>query len=448
MAADHVPNFPDVLGTITGGVRYNVSVAQVALAIRPRNVRAGRPFETILLIQNAADVNIDVTVTLHLPQDAKKRPNRFLTKTSRLMVGLRPAEVGYVVLPVNCLPDTAISDSYKMGVGIEVKVDGKPRRVRAAEGGGAVELEHLSSQTTAAINDLKKLTYSTARRGLMGAVLEAPFNILSAQIGQLVELKAAWVSLWKMSDLRDDRILLTRFAETLQTQLLPRLKRDNLYQPLLQATQHRFRQAGFDLEPIEAHYITKILVYVLEMAIPDESTPDYLNDAHYDVMLSIKRVLRGDRETPILPAWFKAMLNQLDNAAATAEQPAVALAGPVYDELLRDAMRLGFQMIATTTGKKMGSDDEIGDYIQKVIGKLESAQPALNFSDVYLPLLIAGVIIYDRVVLKTEKLGDDLTQLAQLVKARQAEIRDDEVMVYETTQQVVDRALQKYGYRA
>src|SRR5258708_3512400 len=91
--ADSAPNYPDLLGSITGGARYNINVAQVALGLRPRNVRAGRTFEVILLIQNATDVDIDVTATLQLPpQDTKKKPKRFIAKSERLVVGLRPAE--------------------------------------------------------------------------------------------------------------------------------------------------------------------------------------------------------------------------------------------------------------------------------------------------------------------------------------------------------------------
>ena len=40
-------NYPDVLGFLTGGQRSNFGSAQVALAVRPRIVRAGRPFEVL-----------------------------------------------------------------------------------------------------------------------------------------------------------------------------------------------------------------------------------------------------------------------------------------------------------------------------------------------------------------------------------------------------------------
>jgi len=149
-----------------------------------------------------------------------------------------------------------------------------------------------------------------------------------------------------------------------------------------------------------------------------------------------------------LPAWCKGMLKAIEANPLSVEQPAVALAGTAYDDLLRDAMSLGFQMITTSTGEKMGSEDDMREYAEKVIGKLQAGQPSLGFSDVYLPLLLGGVIIYDRAVLKTEQVGDMLTELSRIVKSRYAEVSTHDEMVYHMTEQVVDRALQKFGYRA
>ena len=65
MMADSV-NYPDVLGFLSGGQRANFGSAQIALAVRPRIARAGRPFEVLVFVQNASDGAIDVTMTLAL----------------------------------------------------------------------------------------------------------------------------------------------------------------------------------------------------------------------------------------------------------------------------------------------------------------------------------------------------------------------------------------------
>ena len=190
------------------------------------------------------------------------------------------------------------------------------------------------------------------------------------------------------------------------------------------------------------------MVYLLELAAPQEETPNYLNDARYDVQLALKKVLSGEQDSSTLPSWCKGMLKAIEASPQAVEQPALALAGAAYDDLLRDAIHLGFQLITTSTGEKMGSEEDMSDYAEKLIGKLQAGQTPLGFSDVYLPLVLGGVIIYDRAILKTEQVGDRLTELSRIVKSRYAEVHKRDEMVYHMTEQVVDRAFQKFGYRA
>ena len=105
MSDSQPDNLPDLLGAVTGGDRLNLDVMQCALGVRPSSIPAGKPFEAILLLQNASDVNVDVTAVVRLPeQDAKGKRNRFIVKRERLVVGLRPAEVGYMTLPLSSSP--------------------------------------------------------------------------------------------------------------------------------------------------------------------------------------------------------------------------------------------------------------------------------------------------------------------------------------------------------
>jgi hypothetical protein len=443
-------NYPDILGYITGGERLNVNVVQLALAVRPRVTRAGRPFEAILLIQNASDVDVDVTATLQIPEmDARKQKKRFIAKTERLVVGLRPAEVGYVVLPLSSLPDTAVSDSYRVGMAVETKPLGKPRRVRLPEGGGPVVLELLADETQARLNELKRLTYSTAKRGLVGAALEASFSVMSGQIGQLADLKPGWISLWKMSDYyKDERLLLERYGDLLAGKVLPQLKRLKLFSPLRQATLQRFQAARYPLKPIEAFYITKLLVAILEMAVPKEDAFDYLSDDRLNVSLLLKKRPASDDSGSVpMPSWCRAMLRAIDHNETAAERPAHALATTLYDELLRDAMRHAFNMIKTVSGVELGSEEDMQAYAEKLIGEIRQPSRPLTFTDAYLPLIIGGFIFFDRVVMPEEKIGESLAEMAGALQERAAERDEDSDLVFKLAEQILDQALQKYGYR-
>jgi len=187
--------YPDILGFLTGGPRCNVSVVQFALATRPRVVRAGRPFEAILLIQNASDVDVDVTGILQLPKkDAKGQPDCFKAKAQKLVVGLRPAEAGYLKLPILCNRTTTIHEGYQLGVDVKVKPLAKPQRIRPAEGNGTIA--EFTDEATHEINELRQLVFSADKSFGLGNVLQTSFSVMGGKIGRLADLSPGWVSLW------------------------------------------------------------------------------------------------------------------------------------------------------------------------------------------------------------------------------------------------------------
>ncbi len=105
---DNAPNYPDILGAITNGARFNLDVVQFALAARPPQVAAGQTCELILLAQNASDADVDVMLQVELPErDQAKQKNTFTAASAKLRIGLRPAEVGFVSLPCNCRADNS-----------------------------------------------------------------------------------------------------------------------------------------------------------------------------------------------------------------------------------------------------------------------------------------------------------------------------------------------------
>lgn len=447
MAEAAQSNYPDILGYITGGARYNASVAQIALGVRPRIVRAGRPFEAILLIQNTIDANVDVTATLQLPEvDLKKKPKRFIAKSERLLVGLRPAEMGYVTLPLTCLPDTAVGEGYRLAMSVDVKPLNKGNRIRTADGGGSFDAENMSGETLDTLAGLCKLTYSTSRRGMFGSVLEAQFGVLSAGLGQIADLSPGWVSLWTMSNLRDDRMLLERHGDRIYHKLLPALRRERIVNPLYKTTQQRFERSGYSVYPIEAHYIAKLLAAVLEMANPHDSTFDHLAEEHLNVAHLLKR---GSNQSGALslPLWFRGILKVVDYDPAAAEAPIAVLTTSLYDELLRDACRLAFKMIAQVTGEKIGDDSDVSAYIDSLVNKLQTGETPFHFSDVYMPLVIGGVILFDRACLPDEKLGDSLNAISSALQGRRAEISADDQTAFNIVEKVIERARQKYGYQ-
>lgn len=439
-------NYPDILGAITGGARTNIGVAQAALAVRPRVPRAGRPFEIILLLQNASDVDVDVTTTLHLPEtDAKKQRGTFVTKNTRLIVGLAPAEVGYVVLPATTLPHTAASDMYKISVEIDAKPLQKARRVREPEGGGSFSLDYLKPEARQQVDGLRSLAYSTSKR-LGRSVLEAPLNLMPGTLGQMTDFKPGWVSISKLVDYGDTRPMLHRYGDLLRTMVLPRLKRHELYPSLLEATRQRFGEAGFALQPAEAVLITKLMTIILEYASPNETAHGYIAAGKYSVVPLIDHNPLTLETPPDLPHWLQGMMQLIDRDARVAEQPVLAVTTLLYEELLFDAANHAFELIERETGEDMGSPAETEDYARSLVSMIR-AHGGLDFNRVYLPLVMGGIMINDKMPVSKESPYDLLRSLAAAMQERAVQLGEDEASLLEMTERLIDRTGQKYGFR-
>jgi hypothetical protein len=444
--ADKSVNYPDILGYLTDGQRFNVGVVQVALASRPRIVRAGRPFEVIVLAQNASDANVDLTMILSLPdQDAKKQKDKFKTKVSRLVVGLTPGEVGYVGLPVICAADTAPGEGYKFGVQIEAKPLSKPERVRSTNGGGEVDIESLTPEKQEMLTELRKLHFSVKSRLGLKPIVETSLTVMSGTIGQLADLQPGWVSLWTFGDQQDDSLFLEKYGKLLNDSVMPQLRRRKVYGPLLAETQKRFAAAGYPLLPAEAMVITKLLTLILEFGSPRETGHGALMAGVYDVSLfleseDIKSLLRTQK----LPSWAGAMLRALARDQRFAEQPIRVLTGEAYDNLLRDTIRYAFDSVIEATGENLGSVDEMREYAERLVHSLEDGGP-LDFTRVYMPLVLGGVLSFDQIILPEENLNSTIGEIAQLMIQRDSERSDDNELVFNIARDIIDRALTKYG---
>lgn len=440
-------NFPDILGYITDVERHNIGMAQMAMAIKPRVPRAGRPFEVIMLIQNASDSPIEVTVNVNAPaQDAEKKKDRFIVNTPRLVVDIGSAEVGYVSLPVLTLPDTAVSENYSVGMEINVKAkDKKPNRIRLPEGGGTFNIKSLSVDKRDEIENLRQLAFSTTKRGglFKNNALEVTFSLLTGRVGKLSSPKPGWAHLWSMEDQRDDNVFLQKYAELLRTQMLPKLRRKALYPPLFAKTQERFAQAGYTLIHEEADFITRVLVLILEYANPSETQQGVLTPHQYDLEEIVSATYNHSKTTP-LPYWVTAFLSVIARDERVAKVPAKAIPHFIYDDLLHDALLYTFDVVENMAGEDLGSLQEMEEYAQDVLARMKGSD--INFTHVYLPLILGGILTFDRMLLANEQLGDMLQEIDTIAKARDNERTPQNEAIFGMVQNVIRLTLKKYGY--
>jgi hypothetical protein len=416
-----VANFPDILGTITRGTRVNIDMVQCALTVRPIQVPSGQTFELVLLVQNACDVNVDVALKADLPsRDLAKNKDPFTPKPEKLLIGLRPAEVGVVVLPVESAQGTQPGKGYTAALELKVKAvpkekRQKPQLIRAEAGGGPVKAQALSGETVAQMKALRALRWSVESRGKK---IQSPFLVVPPAVAGLTTPKADWISLWTMADYADDFTVAQSVWESAQN-AIAQLTRDQIFMPLLKATQERFQACGYPLLPPEAIYITKSLVLVLERPVTPP-TPE--------------------NRQAIWPRWFSRLCRTLAQEAALADQPDVLAAQFLYADLMHDAVIQGFSAVSAVTNENFGSPAEANQYASDLVTALGQQQP-LDITRAYLPLVMAGVVANTRVTMPREQVRETVFTLSKALEKRLPEKTQENAFIFDITNTLVEHAL-------
>lgn len=437
-------NFPDVLGYITNGKRINNNVIQLASALRPRVVRAGRPFEMLLLVQNASDIALQVTATLKLPEkDARGQKERFVTKAGRLIIDLEPAGVGLVILPLSTLPDIAPSADYKIGMDVKMTPakKEKPNRVRTLEGGAEFDAAALPADRHSQIEDLKKLHWTSIASG---GVIESQLTAMSGMVGTFTDLKPSWTSLWSMSDHSDKKLVFMRAAALIKARILPQLNQRAAYPILLEYTQKRFLKAKYKVKPEEYDMIARLLTLLMVYASVDNRKAVLMAvGKEYNITKYFDDDFMTDAANRVeLPIWFDALLELVAQDERMADYPIKAVAHFKYDVLLRDAMLHAFTRIEELAGIEIGSLDERNAYVDGVIEALNKG--TLDFDKLYMPLVLGGVVVADQVLQKGEKAADLTARMRQMIDARFPEKNADNAATFELTNQLVELSINRY----
>lgn len=446
--------YPDVFGYITEAERVTVGVVQVALATRPRIVQAGRQFEVIMLMQNASDSPADVTVTLQVPEkDQAGKKGRFITGQDRLVVGLGAAEVGYAMLPMSTMPDCAIGENYMIGMEISVKVSNpKANRVRPNTGGALFNPKKVDEDIAQKIEELKKLKFSTQKKGfLRGTVFETPITVMEGKLAKPPSLNPQWFSLWTLENQQDSELLLGKYEELLKLKVLPSLKKELLYPPILDKVRETFRKAGYPLSPVEASSVARLMTLILEFAHP-HSKHGSITSGEFDVSGMFKmrekdkkaRILETSEVNISLPRWLQGYMKILTQDERMAGVAPKAIPHFLFDDLLFDALSYAFRIVERDSGENLGTDEDMQEFAQTILEKLKT-KGEMNFSYAYLPLVLGGIIITDQVLMHQEQLTDVMKEMRTMVEEREAERDDENEAVFRMAEFVLAQTLKKYG---
>lgn len=449
-------NYPDVLGEISKNQRFEIGdQIQAAIAIQPLVVSAGRPFYAILLLQNMTDVAVDVAATFRLP-DADSKKKHFSALVDRAVVTIKPAEVGYIRYPINTHIDTPQKDNYKLTVQFATRlidITAKPLPVRDETGGSKLHYDDLSEQRVKEYERLKRLNYSVERGGgiLRKNIIEKSVRVVPGKDSETTDRKPFWKSIWTSADFgRGAELgLLRKYAQDIESQVIKKLIRAALFEPLVEKIDEGFKAGGFALTEFEKRMATRPLMGVLQYMAPDASDKfraEKLLMPHLSVMDIIAREDFADGEFEVnLPNWLFTLLRIAENEKKALQYANRAIIFYCYDDLVRDAVLLSFAMIEHALKEDLGSRDDMIEYGEHLIKALHG-EGMMDYSLAYMPLILGGALMCDLVLMQDEKTRHILDDLPLLIDERKGTISEEHQSMFEMTERVVKLMRVKYGY--
>lgn len=434
-------NFPDVLGYMAGSERLDLGNLQVTATSLPSTIKAGKTFRLVLIFQNMVDSPIKLTVSLAFPNDALGKKNKFSAKTPKIEVGLQPAEVGMVLLPIGSAGDTA-QGAVKFPITIsDVKTERQGGRIRSVEGGSPLYLDGLKPDKRKLLDNFAKQTFVGGKKALFGGAvtLSPSVTFHSSGLTEASDAKAEYRSLWVHTDFRQNPvILLDRFKAELMQNVLPALERTQILAPLIKQTGTRFKQAGYELTEIEAKLIGRAMTNVLEYACTGRLSYA-LNETprpEYQVLSIIQRPAK--QPVTIKLHWLIALLNAMaEDARVVKTFWKLTLQNWFYDALLRDTLVWGLDVVEVATGLELGTPEEFEVHADAWFEKFQNLlndtfDPApLLFEDVYLPLVIAGIAVHDKVALPSEDVRVLHPQFRTMLGKRLKERTEDNAPLFD-----------------
>ncbi len=449
------PNYPDILGYLTGGTRFSVDHVECAVAALSNTVMTGEIFTLFVLMQNTVDVRVTTTISLDVSGGALL-DEILVPRTHQMRVLLRPAEVGFAMIPIAVRPSARRGKfSLDVTVGTETGGEAKTIRTTSKQPPSLDYYFNFSEQALARITKLRKLTFHTGKRGLfntgmltgMTGMLFSPRLALPLQIKKserkthLPPKGADWMSLWSLDDNADSRHLLERNQKQLEDEILPQLTRKRLSAPFYQTTMSRFSKAGYTISEVEGKFITRLLVHMLE-TVPDRKYL-YEGEAYFDLVNTLREGWSNDGLPVDLPGWCRSFLNLLASRPNLVQNVPRTLADRLYDEVLRDAVIHGFSLIHHFMNIELGTHADITAYGDQIVRMLWDPDIELTFTDVYLPLVVGGVLVLDNIRYKDEHILKELNLLAD-ASVRNRVASDDQA--FQLIDRIISVALRKYGY--
>jgi len=385
-------SYPDVIGNyLKPGLRFETGGLQYAGYFEPSGIAPGQVAHLYLFLQNTLNVPLAVNFQIEVPKAGgflRSKHPLLEVKNPALAVELSQGEAGLLTVPVTTTSHTVPG---KLPLTIVPKITSKNRgkRVRPVQSTSNLGTGLIESPMGLNLVSSLGATYSEK------SVKKAAFNLTVAgkpePLQRAPKLEHSYESIWIEKDLN----LLNRAVQELnerQVKIKDDLNVEQLYVNMYGEAVGRFADAGLPMRIGEAIVMAKMLTY----------------SCHY--FLSSPKRANG----LLVPIWERALDERVDTTDTLHVIRSVG-----FHHIIRLAVATSFSVISKVFKRQYWPLDErlaVGNHIAD---HLETGQ-SLDLEFLYLPLLMGGTQIANKVRLQ----GEDIDHTLALIKrAREARTR-------------------------
>lgn len=386
--------YPDVLGDLVNARnRSEVNGVHYVAALRPSTIAPGETTHLRFWLQSCWDVPVEVAIIVSVPTQPA---HAFSIIQKRTDVPLEAAEVGEVGIPIACAADTQPADYV-----ISVKIGAKPKTrglfIRSKENEGQLADSLLSFTTGMSLAASMGLGFKARTQPEQ----TIPLHVAGPPLRDpSPDLTPTFLSHWTIEDLPIQGRA-RKHVNDQRLYLLPQLTRQALFVAFLEESQERLRDAELPLHMGEAIFLAKILTYAVEyfMKLPD------------------------GQDAILIPAYSLAYRYDLPT-----NDPVFLVVRADYARIARIACSLSFGMLHRQLNRDIWSLEEQIAVTELVSNRVERGG-TLPAEFLYLPLLLGGLMVADRMQLAGENLAQSLDLLDKAHQQRAGDLAQNADLV-------------------
>ncbi|MFC1975296.1 hypothetical protein ACFLXQ_02730, partial [Chloroflexota bacterium] len=386
-------SFPDIIGEfITTPERFETNGVQYVGYFEPAKMAPEQVAHLYLFVQNTLNVPITVTIQVTMPSVGSGlfRSGKPVLKVAKpvIQIQLTEAEAGLLTLPMTTTEEVQPGE-YMLTLEPKVSSKGPGQRVRPPQGksklGSKSPIDNIGGLNLAGTlgvtfveKSAKKATFPLKIAGKPQPAERAP------------KLDHNYQTIWT----KDKMELFNQAIHELnlrQVKLQGELTGEALYATLYGESVARFADVGLALRVGEAIILAKVLTYTCQYFL---GNPDRRNGL-------------------LVPIWERALEADIDT---TEVLRLMRTAG--YYHLLKLSIAMGFGLIARAIGRQVWSLEERQGVADHIADSIETGE-TMDIEFLYLPLIMAGTHISNKLVLEGE---DPRHTLALVKKAYEARI--------------------------